>query len=243
MIQSLNRAFEIIRYVAAADDGIRLRELADLCGLKKTTVYNLAETLVEEGMLQKVADSRYMLGPMVTELYLLQRGHKNLPRLAAAMVELHKRYPIAGMVYAELGQNDIFARINLPSGTPGKVEYPDSVTLNPYWTVCGLLFFALMPDESLNGLRLRYPFEYIGIETWKSEAAWQQQVAQTKQNDWSETPHLVPPDYFKVGMPVRDCNGNLRGTLTFNGDRAALGSSDDELRTAVRATAEIMGRL
>ena len=48
MVQSIERAFEIIRQVTTSEEGIRLQELSHLCGLKKTTVFALAETLVSD---------------------------------------------------------------------------------------------------------------------------------------------------------------------------------------------------
>ena len=124
MIQSLQRAFDIVRHVAAAEDGLRLAALSELCGLKKTTVFHLAESLVAEGMLVKERDSRYMLGPLSAELHLAGQGKRRLIQASRTLVELQKLHPHSSLVYTELGESDIFGRLNLSAGRPGVVEHP-----------------------------------------------------------------------------------------------------------------------
>ena len=69
MVQAISRAANILKLVADSPDGLRLFELADLMDLKRTTVFNLADTLVQEGLLSREPDTRYVLGPTVGELY------------------------------------------------------------------------------------------------------------------------------------------------------------------------------
>lgn len=69
MVQAISRAAKILRLVAESSDGLRLYELAGLIGLKRTTVFNLADTLVQEGLLSREPDTRYILGPTVGQLY------------------------------------------------------------------------------------------------------------------------------------------------------------------------------
>ena len=69
MVQAVVRASKILQLVAESSDGLRLYELADLMGLKRTTVFNLADTLVEEELLTRDRDTRYLIGPAVGKLY------------------------------------------------------------------------------------------------------------------------------------------------------------------------------
>ncbi len=242
MIQSLQRAFQIVRHVAGAEDGLRLAALSELCGLKKTTVYHLAESLVAEGMLAKERDSRYVLGPLAAELHLAGQGKQRLRHAAEALTELHKLHPQSSLVYTELGESDIFGRLNLPIGRPGVVEYPSGMTLNPYLTVCGILYFAFMPADRLEGLRLRHSFDLKGREAWGSEANFQKSVREARSQGWSETPSLTPSDSFKIGAPVRDGNGNLVGTITFSCPRQHALDPEKVTQDALDAAARIAGK-
>jgi IclR family transcriptional regulator, KDG regulon repressor len=222
MVQSINRAFEIVHLVAASDAGIRLQELTEQCKLKKTTIYNLAETLVKEGMLSKNANSHYQLGELVTELYLGKHCGRNLHRAAEILTELHLQFPTTEIIYTELGEADIFGRLHMPAGEPGKIVFTDGITFNPYLTVCGILYFAFVPDERLNGLRIRNPFEFKGIDVWGSEEAFQECVAVTRDCGWAKIPTIIEPKRIKVGVPVLGPRGNLLTTITLIEPRNGL---------------------
>lgn len=222
MVQSINRAFEIIRHVAASHNGIRLQDLANLCGLKKPTVYNLAETLVREGMLCKNAHLCYQLGELVTELHMRRSSRGDLHRTALILDELHIQYPTAEITYTELGERDIFSRLFLPAGQPGKIRFTDSMTFNPYTTVCGILYFAFTPAERLTGLQLRNPFGFMGAEVWGNQEAFQKRVETARRCGWAEAPILTDPKTIKIGVPVRIANENLISTITFLAPRHGL---------------------
>lgn len=214
MVQSVERAFEIIRHVTASDEGLRLQELSHLCGLKKTTVFALAETLIKVGMLSKDGNSHYQVGELVKELHLRGGARRNLQCSAEILVELHLQFPTTEIIYTELGETDIFGRVLLHAGEPGKLRFTDGITYNPYLTVCGILYFAFLPDERLNGLRIRNPFEFKGIGAWGSEKAFRDHVAIARQRGWAKLPAQIESKRVKIGVPVINHRNNLITTIT-----------------------------
>jgi DNA-binding IclR family transcriptional regulator len=241
-IQSINRAFEIVRHVAASYDGIRLQDLANLCGLKKTTVYNLAESLVSEGMLRKDGNLRYQLGELVTELHMRRGSRRDLHRTASILAELHMQFPAAEITYTELGERDIFSRLLLTAGQSGKARFTDGMTFNPYATVCGILYFAFTPAERLIGLQMRNPFGFMGAEVWGSQEAFQKRVEIARRCGWAEAPTLTDPKMIKIGVPVRVANDNLISAITFVAPRDGLPTKNMIIKE-VLATAERLGQL
>jgi IclR family transcriptional regulator, KDG regulon repressor len=222
MVQSIERAFEIIRQVTTSDDGIRLQELSHLCGLKKTTVFALAETLVKVGMLNKDANSHYRLGELVKELHLRGSARRNLHRSAEILAELHLQFPTTEIIYTELGETDIFGRVLLHAGEPGNFRFTDGITYNPYLTVCGILYFAFLPDERLNGLRLRNPFAFHGVGAWGSEKTFRDHVAMARQRGWTKLPAQIESKRVKIGVPVINHGNNLITTITLITPRVSL---------------------
>jgi DNA-binding IclR family transcriptional regulator len=63
----LASAFEILDALGRADIGLGLTELAHDTGLAKTTVYRLAEQLVDVGAAQRI-EHRYYIGPKIARL-------------------------------------------------------------------------------------------------------------------------------------------------------------------------------
>lgn len=221
MIQSLHRAAAILREVAAEGQALRLTDLVRRMGLNKTTVFHLAETLVAEGLLSK-KEGGYLPGSFWKGL---AAGQEKLPwyeSLMPLVVGLHRQYPHLSVVFTELGESDLFMRFEARSDDPTGPYPINNQTLNPYLSVSGLLHFAYLPEERLSELRLRHPFETKGLESWGSRGAFQKAVDETARRGYSETPGLVHPDQFKLGLPLFDTGGQLRGALTFQGLRRKL---------------------
>ncbi|TAM67054.1 MAG: IclR family transcriptional regulator [Microbacteriaceae bacterium] len=62
-IQSASRAIRILLAVAATQDGLKAKEIADAFGLSLPTAYHLLNTLTNEGVLFKDERRRYLIGP------------------------------------------------------------------------------------------------------------------------------------------------------------------------------------
>lgn len=215
MVQSISRALKIVRLVAESERGLRLFELADKMELKRTTVFNLAATLVKEGMLNKACDSSYQLGNMMEELSRRQ-GQKSMKlNLGKKLLDLHKLYPESSIVYSEANSNDIRAKIYIPPGSGTQIQNADNMQLNPYNTVCGLLYFGLLPDDILQEIKRKYPFEYWGMDYWKGIQSFEKAVEKSLKNGLSQSP-ATPVDILKYGVPVFESGGALSGVITFS---------------------------
>ncbi|RAJ02426.1 IclR family transcriptional regulator [Chitinophaga skermanii] len=53
MIQSVQRAFEIVEYIAQNGNMVRLSDIADAMGLQRTTVHNILDTLKDLGYVEQ----------------------------------------------------------------------------------------------------------------------------------------------------------------------------------------------
>ncbi len=241
-IQSIERAIEILRHVSESPEGLKLKDLAERCKLNKTTVFNLAETLVMERMLHKTEDSIYHTGSLIEEMAQKSRGDNKQKKTAELFAELHELHPESSMYYTELGEAEIWGRMSIRSGREAKTEILQDTTLNPYLTVCGLLYFAYMPEERLCGLKMKNPFDYKGLEAWGSEKAFKDAIALSSSRGYSETPQLVDPLSWKVGIPVRKEDGRLMATITFGITRSLMPNQEkafDDLRSYARKLASL----
>ncbi len=213
MVQALLRGMEILQIVSSCENGIRLYELAEKMGLKRTTVFNLAKTLIDGGYLKKGDGAVYELGPELFALCARRESSQDRRRMAAKMLEFHQSHPDTVLFYTELGTHDVNARIYISRGRDAAPQFPADVTLSPYLTVCGMIFFAYAPDEQLNGIRLRHPFAFEGSECWQSGENFSRALELTRKNGYAESP-ATPPGELKFGLPVFGRSGMLRGALT-----------------------------
>jgi len=237
MIQSIERAVKILRFAAESKSGIRLCELARACEMSRNTVYNLAETLVQEGLLAKTAESRYIIGETVHEFAGKSAGR--LEKAEKILCRLHEKYPDAHIFYSELGSSDVIVRFHYVPGRPGIAVYPDTMTLPPYLTVGGLAFLAFAPDEKIAALRMKFPFEYHGLQAWKSTEKFTKILEIARKKGYAETPCIIPETEFKAGIPVQDKSGMITAAITFDIKDFEKSKRKNALSDALDAASEI----
>ncbi|MFL6041954.1 MAG: IclR family transcriptional regulator [Gaiellales bacterium] len=91
-IQSVRRAAAALEVVARASGGVRAAEMAAALEVPLPTAYHLLNTLTEEGLLTKLDDRRYQLGPRVGVLAEAFAAQISAPEhLVARLRELSDR--------------------------------------------------------------------------------------------------------------------------------------------------------
>jgi DNA-binding IclR family transcriptional regulator len=213
MIQAISRGVEILRYVSESQRGLRLYELTELMNLKRSTVHNLASSLIGEGLLRKDDESRYQLGELIGELYLKQQSSFLSESIKQEMLRLSALVPGTSLTFAKFGQNEIIEVFRITPDLPYKIVAPQGSVLNPYFTVSGILHFAFLPESKTSLLKMRYPFIPKGQELWLKEARFLSEIENTRERGYALMP-LDPPNVFRLGIPVKR-NGNFVGTLTW----------------------------
>jgi IclR family acetate operon transcriptional repressor len=106
-IQSVARAARLLIWVADQPDGATVKEMASSQDLALATTYHLVNTLVDEGLLTKDAQRRYILGPstaILSEAYL--RARTVSETLLTALRELARRTEETAYL-ADWGEYDI----------------------------------------------------------------------------------------------------------------------------------------
>jgi hypothetical protein len=64
--------------------------------------------------------------------------------------------------------------------------------LNPYNTVCGLLYFGFLSEVMLQEIKRQHPFEHWGYDTWKTNGP-RLNRSEGPKNGFSESP-ATPKD-------------------------------------------------
>lgn len=218
MIQVLSKTREMLRYVADSNGGLRLFELTELMGLKRSTVHNIASSLIHEGILYKDENSKYQLGPFLEEIYLLQQNNGYLKAVREIMIKFSYLVNDSHLTFAKFGQNEIIGQFVITPDQPHKTRRMDAYVLNPYFTVSGILHFAFLPDSILNLLKMRHPFIPRGLELWKDEEKFTEAVEACRKHGYAILP-LDPPEMFRLGIAVRH-DGNFIGSLTWTKNKA-----------------------
>lgn len=214
MIQVLSRTTEILRHVAESDKGLRLYELTALMDLKRSTIHNIASSMVHEGLLAQSEDSSYQLGALFKEFYLTQQKSIFLKQIRQEMLRLAGLVKNSSLVYAKFGMNEIVEHFRINPDQPRQIRIIEGSVLNPYFTVSGILHFAFLSNSKHNLLKMRNPFIPRGQELWGKEQHMSAEIANCRKRGYALMP-LDPPETFRLGIPIRQ-NGSFIATLTWS---------------------------
>ncbi|MBC9795817.1 IclR family transcriptional regulator [Sinomicrobium weinanense] len=88
MIQSVKRTFDILEYIAANGNLVRLNDIAAAVNLRNTTVHNFLNTLKELGYVeQDELSPRYRITPKISHLYLPEKSLYQLKKELKPVLE------------------------------------------------------------------------------------------------------------------------------------------------------------
>ncbi|MBI4977230.1 MAG: IclR family transcriptional regulator [Spirochaetes bacterium] len=212
MVQSLQRGLMILEIVADAPDGMTLAQLMERTGMKKTTLHNLARTLIAEGFLDQRQDPiRYAVGEKFISIARRQQQSGLRQKLMPFMREMHDAFPSATVSIAEQSGFDIVMTMRLSPERPGIIQQPFEKISHPYGMASSLLFQAFWTDEQRRNYRIVYPFNVFGAHFWNTPEALESYLAKIRSEGYS-APDIIP-DSYPVAAPIFGASGEIIATL------------------------------
>jgi DNA-binding IclR family transcriptional regulator len=82
-----SRVFRILEFLAQNTDGFTLAELTRRLGVPKSSLLALLRTFADHGYLERLPNGVYRLGPKAIELGLRSASQRDLPALAAPVLQ------------------------------------------------------------------------------------------------------------------------------------------------------------
>ncbi len=178
LVQSVQRALDILEATARADYGLRLRDISEESGLKDTTVHNLVRTLCARGYLVRSADRRFEPGPAVEEITRLRYRRGLFLRAEQEMLRLHPLLTEGVLTFAEFAGGDISCRFRIAPELPGIVRRPHHQTFSPFGSASGLCLQAFNPGFR-DMVSARGSFEESGHSGWASRENFDRALSET----------------------------------------------------------------
>ncbi|MFW6154056.1 MAG: IclR family transcriptional regulator [Planctomycetota bacterium] len=231
MVQSVDRALDLLEAVYTVPDGLALAALAAAAGLRPTTAHNLAATLVRRGYLAKTTrPTRYVVGPAMDTLTQAAEGSARFRWLEAAVRDLARQWPEATITTAVDRGGEVAVIVRMSPEQPHQVQHPAGQVLGPYRSVSALVFQAFWPEERRRTYRMRYPFDEYGSPTWSPLDELETFLAEVRR-----TGHAVLADrgaLLRVAVPVFSAGNELFATL---GVAAPVPTPDEQRETRLIA--------
>jgi DNA-binding IclR family transcriptional regulator len=213
-IQSLARANAILD-VLVANEVAALRDISEATGLNKTTVYYLAQSLVDLGFAERVGNGQgYRLGLRHLELgrTVLRRvniipvSRPSLIRLCTLSretVNLALPYVFDAMIVESL------------EGTHGVRATSYAGSRAPYHaTACGKAILAFLEPAAREAIYQARPLDRITPNTITDKDALEEQLALVKARGYAIDMEETEPNAHCVAAPIWDGLGNVAGAIS-----------------------------
>ena len=177
LVQSLLRGLDLLTLISSHPEGMRLNEIAEAAGLKKSTAHNLLRTLAARHFLIKDPLSRFSLGPAVIEMASSMHKNDLMEKISAMLLEFSRRFPESTLTVSALRANEIRCLLRITPELPGRIQHPEERFFMPYVSASAIMLQAIHP-ELVGEVEKKYPFDEFGIGKWGSLQNFNQQKKQ-----------------------------------------------------------------
>jgi DNA-binding IclR family transcriptional regulator len=241
-VQSVQRAAALLDAIAGSDEPRTAPELADLCGLNRSTAWRILATLEEEGLVDRdAATNRYSIGPAAA-------------RLAAAATD---SLPRAAQPHLEELSRRTGETVSLALPRRLQLVYVDQVqaphVMAADWlgravplhaTSTGKALLAFLPPEELEAA-LTQSLPRFTDRTITDPARLRDELDRVRRRGYAVSRGELETALWGASAPVRDRAGRGIAVVSVWGAEARLKAKGrlDELGRAAAATADaVAGR-
>lgn len=213
-IQSLDRGLAILEAVAASAQPVPLRQLTDLIGIDRSSVFRLANTLRQRRFLAHPANSKdYILGPTAWRLsrrygrtVLGTFFHPYLQELTAAVGE-------TSHFAVREGVEVFFTDHQVATGQVVSVAGQTGEFAPLHCTAHGKALLADCDRVALTELLVRAPLQVYTPRTVKSVAQLARVCAKVRADGFAIDDGEYIPEVRCVAAPIRDAKAELIASI------------------------------
>ena len=245
-IQSIQRAFDILRIIDAEREPARAATIAKRTNLPRTTVIRMLATLEEVGAVSRIDNSNYFrIGTAVRLLGQPKTNPTNLKEIAQTNLRLLAQktgetaylcLPVGEQVYY-LEQINSQHHILLRDWTD--TYFPHHAT------AAGKVFLAFMPPAELDSY-LEKPLEHFTPKTITDPQQIRAYVAEIQHVGYGWTHEQTEAGLVGVAAPIFDRDGNVVAAVSLGGPAFRFPKPGQEQETAqyvVQSARQISERL
>ncbi|MBL7249210.1 IclR family transcriptional regulator [Alloalcanivorax sp. C16-2] len=245
-IQSVERALDILEYVADAKEPRKLHDIARAVGLKSPTCHHLLNSLVRRGYVRRNARPRsYYLGPKVIELGHRQGASTDMREAAAARLAELARDSGASAVMSVLNGTTLTLLLEQPAAGGIVLDgYREGVAMAAHATALGKAILAWLPESQVARVVADHGLTPFTGRTIDTLAELVEALRQIRRHGFAVEDGEYRGEVSGLAVALRDRSGSVVGSIGCLIPR----DSDEmvrmrELQSKVRSVAKAISRL
>lgn len=208
-VESVGRAVQLLTEISRAERAVTLTELVELLGWNKASVYRFLRTLEAYGVVRKVDDRKYVLGPLLITLGQQALQSLDLPGIARPHLEsLHADLGETANVAILDGDEIVYiARVEGSHILGAKLGI--GARLPAYCTSMGQVLLADLADDTVRRLLRRRTFERHGPNTLTSLEALLERLELVRRRGFALNDEELAAGHRAAGAAIRDYSGRV----------------------------------
>ncbi|HWS29432.1 MAG TPA: IclR family transcriptional regulator [Clostridia bacterium] len=222
-VASLEKAMQVLEYLAQLDDVISLKDLSAGLKMPKTTLSRLLTTMKRHGFIQQDAVTRnYRLGWALIHLGTAASRMFDLPKIIHPYLERLSR---------ESGESASLVQLQRDSAV-----YVDQVSctnlirsglgvgaqLQIHLSAAGKILVSDMPDEAIRQLIKRNPLVKRTEKTITSEETFMREIGRVRENGYALDDEEGEIGGRCIAAPLRDWNNNILASISITGPSSRI---------------------
>jgi DNA-binding IclR family transcriptional regulator len=240
LLGSVRRALKVLEIVAAAGDGIPAKAIARRAGFTLSATYHLLRTLVYEGYLVHLPNSRgYGLGYKVSGLHLaLHRELAGTARVNDALMAAHLQAGVA-MYFTTIRDDAHLVVADVVDSPEARRAQPLDVGFHEagHASAYGKLLLAYMPEADRREYLASFGLRAITEKTVTHAGELEQELVEVRERGVAVEVEQFQPDLACVAAPVRSATGAVIAAIAASAPLAYFTQNRERITAAVQAAA------
>jgi DNA-binding IclR family transcriptional regulator len=231
-IPNLAKACEVLRQLAAHDNGLKRAEIEEQVLLPRATAFRILTTLCQEGFARKEG-SRYFLGQALSQMGFRALSSLNIRDLARPLLaDLAERSGETSHLAIRSGNHSLILEV-CDSPNPIRVASRPGSLADMYCSSTGKVFLASMEDAEASALLAKTPLHPRTARTQTHAAALMEDLRTIRENGYA----IDDEEYFDevrcLAAPVRDAAQRVIASIGITGTASRFTVADNEKMAAM----------
>jgi DNA-binding IclR family transcriptional regulator len=246
IIQSVDRALDIIEALARSSGKLALAELSARTGLNLSTCHHLVATVARRGYItQDPGTKRYSLSSKIFELSDARAGQIDLVDLALPALTHLNRSTGEAIHLAVIEGTELVTVAKLASLHAVKVDAASGNSNAAHATATGKAILAWLPETELDAILAAKGMERFTERTIATRDALVEELRLVRRYGYSEEREEFHPGVHCIGAAIRGHKGIVAGSISVSlptmrvSDETLAKSRADVMSAALAVTKEL----
>ena len=242
MIQSVQRAIDIISCFHGSPVELSLGEISDMLSLNKSTVHGIISTLYANDYVAQAPNGKYKLGPVFLTPSADENETKRLilaERATPVMQELADRYSGSVALSYRYGADLVAYKRITPETARYRITVRDSVLTPDHALASGKLLLSFMEEDELLEYLDQNPLTRLTPNTLCTLNALKEDLDRIRERGYSIEDEELGLGIYSVSFPIRDEKKELFATLSITGPTGVIKGDEALVRDLGGAAAHL----